>query len=162
VTILGHGFTDRHDSVDIRSGCDSCVGGDYSYLYPYINMSWQSYVDDQLIAQGFKQALLAGHDGNAWATSPGFGLKAGEGAAIVSIFKTPANAFASGITVNGVKYLSVKADERSLYGKKGNGGVVIVKTGQAVVIGVYDEKLQPGNAALIVEKLADYLIENSY
>lgn len=89
-------------------------------------------------------------------------MKAGEGAAIVSTFKTPSNAFASGITVNGVKYLAVKADERSLYGKKGNGGVVIVKTGQAVVVGVYDEKLQPGNAALIVEKLADYLIENSY
>jgi len=35
VIILGHGFTDRHDSVDIRSGCDSCVGGDYSYLFGY-------------------------------------------------------------------------------------------------------------------------------
>lgn len=51
---------------------------------------------------------------------------------------------------------------RSIYGKKGAGGVVNVKTAQAIVIGVYDDKLQPGNASNIAEKLADYLLENGY
>lgn len=56
----------------------------------------------------------------------------------------------------------VKADGRSLYGKKGAAGVVCVKTNQAIVIGTYNESIQPGQCTLIVEKLADYLIENSF
>jgi profilin len=47
-------------------------------------------------------------------------------------------------------------------GKKGTAGVVLVRTGQAILIGVYNESAQPGNATNTVEKLADYLIENGY
>merc|ERR1711928_30629 len=36
-------------------------------------MSWQSYVDEQLIASGMvTAAAIAGHDGNIWAKSNGF------------------------------------------------------------------------------------------
>ena len=36
-------------------------------------MSWQSYVDDQLLStKMIKNAVIAGHDGNIWATSNGF------------------------------------------------------------------------------------------
>ena len=36
-------------------------------------MSWQSYVDDQLIStKVIKNAVIAGHDGNIWAHSAGF------------------------------------------------------------------------------------------
>ena len=36
-------------------------------------MSWQSYVDDQLLStKVIKNAVIAGHDGNIWATSAGF------------------------------------------------------------------------------------------
>jgi profilin len=38
----------------------------------------------------------------------------------------------------------------------------LVRTGQAILIGVYNESAQPGNATNTVEKLADYLIENGY
>jgi len=125
-------------------------------------MSWQSYVDDQLIAAGFHQAAIIGLDGNPWAVSPGFGLKAGEGAKLAGQFKNPPDVFASGININGVRYMGIKGDERSLYGKKGAGGIVNVKTGQAIIIGIYNESLQPGNAANVAEKLADYLLENGY
>jgi len=81
---------------------------------------------------------------------------------LFALFKTPGNVFAEGVTVNAVKYLGIKGDERSIYGKKGSGGLVTVKTGQSIVIGVYSEGQQPGNAANCVEKLADYLIENGY
>lgn len=38
-----------------------------------IKMSWQSYVDDQLIStKVIKNAVIAGHDGNIWASSAGF------------------------------------------------------------------------------------------
>lgn len=43
-------------------------------------MSWQSYVDEQLIGTGFViNAAILGHDGGVWATSAGFALKPGEG-----------------------------------------------------------------------------------
>jgi profilin len=56
----------------------------------------------------------------------------------------------------------IQGDERSIYGKKGATGVVIVKTPQTILIGVYNENMQPRNAANTVEKLADYLIDNGY
>ena len=38
-------------------------------------MSWQSYVDDQLLStKVIKNAVIAGHDGNIWATSAGFNV----------------------------------------------------------------------------------------
>ena len=43
---------------------------------------------------------------------------------------------------------------------QGAGGVVCVKTGQCVLIGKYDDTIQPGQATTVVEKLGDYLIEN--
>jgi len=42
-------------------------------------MSWQSYVDDQLISTNMiKNAVIAGHDGNIWASSAGFNVTAAE------------------------------------------------------------------------------------
>ncbi|CAJ0759515.1 16763_t:CDS:2, partial [Entrophospora sp. SA101] len=36
-------------------------------------MSWQSYIDNQLLATGkIAQAAIYGHDNSLWATSPGF------------------------------------------------------------------------------------------
>ena len=58
--------------------------------------------------------------------------------------------------------MALKCDDRSIYGKKGAAGVVIVKTGKAVIISVYDDKIQPGNCANTTEKLADYLIGQGY
>eukprot|EP00013_Stygamoeba_regulata_P021641 CAMPEP_0177650844 /NCGR_PEP_ID=MMETSP0447-20121125/12184_1 /TAXON_ID=0 /ORGANISM="Stygamoeba regulata, Strain BSH-02190019" /LENGTH=126 /DNA_ID=CAMNT_0019153791 /DNA_START=105 /DNA_END=485 /DNA_ORIENTATION=- len=126
-------------------------------------MSWQTYVDQQLVGTGHvTQAAIIGHDGNVWAASAGFSLKPGEGKGVCANFADPSKAFANGITVSGNKYLAIKADDRSCYGKRGAGGCVTVKTGQAVLIGVYDEKIQPGQAATAVERLGDYLIENGY
>ena len=45
---------------------------------------------------------------------------------------------------------------------QGSGGAIVVKTGKAVIIAVYDDKIQPGVSAKIVEGLADYLIGVGY
>lgn len=38
-------------------------------------MSWQAYVDNQLLATGkIAQAAIYGHNGSLWATSPGFSV----------------------------------------------------------------------------------------
>ncbi|KAF2073150.1 hypothetical protein CYY_005539 [Polysphondylium violaceum] len=126
-------------------------------------MSWQQYVDEQLIGtQNVEEACILGLDGSTWASSKGMGLKAGEGQGLAALYKNPANAFSQGITVGGVKYMGIKADERSIYGKKGATGIAAAKTNQCIILGRYNEKQQPGNAALVCEKLADYLIDNGY
>lgn len=42
---------------------------------------------------------------------------------------------------------------------QGAGGICVKKTAQALVIGIYDEPVTPGQCNIIVEKLGDYLIE---
>ena len=42
---------------------------------------------------------------------------------------------------------------------QGAGGVTIKKTSQALIIGVYDEPMTPGQCNMIVERLGDYLID---
>lgn len=42
---------------------------------------------------------------------------------------------------------------------QGSGGVTIKKTNQALVIGIYEEPLTPGQCNMIVERLGDYLID---
>ena len=38
-------------------------------------MSWQSYIDDQLLAtKAVKNAVICGHDGNIWAKSGDFAV----------------------------------------------------------------------------------------
>jgi len=125
-------------------------------------MSWDAYVNDQLIATGgVVGGAIIGLDGGQWAAK-GVTLKAGEGAGLAALFKNPPDAFAKGIIINGLKYLCIKSDDKSIYGKKGATGVATAKTGQAIIIGYYDEKGQPGNAAKVVEALAEYLSSNGY
>lgn len=67
-----------------------------------------------------------------------------------------------GIKVGGQNYIFLRCEEgRSIYGRKGaNAGVCIVKTTQALLIGIYGPGIQPGNCNAVIEKLADYLIQH--
>ncbi|KAM1773966.1 hypothetical protein ACFX12_043393 [Malus domestica] len=44
-------------------------------------------------------------------------------------------------------------------GDSGSGGITIKKTSQALLIGIYDEPVTPGQCNIVVERLGDYLIE---
>ncbi|MCJ1277953.1 profilin, required for normal timing of actin polymerization in response to thermal stress [Puttea exsequens] len=68
----------------------------------------------------------------------------------------------NGFHIAGKKYMTIKADEKSVYGKQGKEGVCIVKTQQAVLVAHYPESVQPGSAANTVEQLGDYLIGVGY
>ncbi|KAJ3078649.1 profilin, required for normal timing of actin polymerization in response to thermal stress [Quaeritorhiza haematococci] len=115
-------------------------------------MSWQSYVDSNLVGTGkIAKAAIHGLDGTAWATSAGF-----------SAFTDASDIRANGLHLAGVKYFTLRADDRSVYAKKGTGGVACVKTKQAILIGVYQEPTQPPEANKVVEGLADYLISVNY
>lgn len=42
---------------------------------------------------------------------------------------------------------------------QGSGGITVKKTGQAMIFGIYEEPLTPGQCNMIVERLGDYLID---
>jgi len=126
-------------------------------------MSWQTYVDSNLVGTGFvTQGAIAGHDGSIWAISPGWKISADEVKKIIAAYTDPGPLRASGMFLNSDKYFVLQVTDRSIYGKKGAGGVVVVKTGQTVLIALYNDKIQPGQCTNVVEKLGDYLIENGY
>ncbi|THG95191.1 hypothetical protein EW026_g6415 [Hermanssonia centrifuga] len=105
-------------------------------------MSWQAYVDSNLVGSGK--------------------LSTDEQKAIVVGFSKPDNILSSGVRLGGQKYFALSANDRSIYGKKGADGVVIVKTKQAVLVAVYLAPIQAPEATPIVEGLADYLISVGY
>ncbi|WP_330329115.1 profilin [Streptomyces sp. NBC_00536] len=125
--------------------------------------SWQTLVDD-LVASGKVRgaAIISAADGAVWANTPTLVLKAGEGAALVALYKNPTLVFSSGVTVCGVTYQGNKGDERSIRGARSTAGVGLAHTGQAIVIGCYTAGQIPGEAYNRVEVTADYLIENGY
>ncbi|KAI9302453.1 profilin, partial [Cunninghamella echinulata] len=89
-------------------------------------------------------------------------LSANEFNELANGFKNSEGIQASGFHIEGAKYFTLRADDRSIYGKKNSDGVVVVKTTQAIIIGTYKEGIQPGNCAKVVEGLADYLISVGY
>ena len=114
-------------------------------------MSWDAWVAP--LMPTFKAAAIFGLDGGVWVNK---GITA-DARKLATLFKTPSPAFAEGITINGTKYLCVKADDASVYGKKGPGGCCAVKSAKAIIVGVYDENTTAGNAANAIEKLCQSL-----
>ncbi|KAL8705156.1 MAG: hypothetical protein Q9201_001723 [Fulgogasparrea decipioides] len=129
--------------------------------------SWQAYVDTSLVGTGNidKAAIFNSEGTSVWASSSGFTVAPAEIKAVVSSFADTSNVKkvqSEGFHVAGEKFVTLKSDERSLYGKKGKEGVVIVKTTQAILVAHYPETVQPGAAANTVEVLGDYLIGVGY
>jgi len=85
-----------------------------------------------------------------------------QGTTLAGAFNNADAIRAGGFDLAGVHYVTLRADDRSIYGKKGAAGVITVKTSKAILVGVYNEKIQPGTAANVVEKLADYLIGQGF
>lgn len=42
---------------------------------------------------------------------------------------------------------------------QGSGGITIKKTSQALVFGIYEEPVTPGQCNMVVERLGDYLVD---
>ena len=129
---------------------------------PTYTLSWQPYVDTNLVDTGaVTQAAILGHDGRTWASSAGFVVTPAQGRTLANAFSNPGS-IRSGFDLDRFHYVTLRADNRSIYGKKVSGGVIAVRTTQAILLGVHNEKIQLGTAANVVEKLADYLIGQGY
>merc|ERR1712029_680266 len=120
-------------------------------------MSWQDYIDTQLIGKELKDAVIAGHDGNVWAKSQNFNVTPNEIQAILSNYGNQDALASSGLNLGGTKYFYLSGDDEVIRGKQGKGGVHCVKTNQTLLVGVYEAPMEPGTAATITEKLGDYL-----
>ena len=67
-------------------------------------MSWQQYVDEQLImTKVVKEAVIAGHDGNIWAASKDFTVTAEEMKKIAENFHNKEVMAMNGLVVAGTK-----------------------------------------------------------
>merc|ERR1712183_164375 len=128
-----------------------------------IKMSWQSYVDDQLIStKVIKSAVIAGHDGNIWASSAGFPVTAEELESLLGKYASIDQMAMNGVTIGGVRYMFLSATDRVVRAKKGTSGVHCIKTVQALIVCVYEEPVVPEQAATVTEKLGEYLISVGY
>nr|ACE82291.1 profilin [Triticum aestivum] len=131
-------------------------------------MSWQTYVDDHLCCeidgQHLTSAAILGHDGSVWAESPNFPkFKPEEIAGIVKDFEEPGHLAPTGLFLGGTKYMVIQGEPGVVIrGKKGTGGITIKKTGMALILGIYDEPMTPGQCNLVVERLGDYPVEQGF
>ena len=101
-------------------------------------MSWQDYIDTQLVGKELKEAVIAGHDGNVWAKSSNFNVTPGEIQTILNNYSSQESLASAGFSLGGTKYFYLSGDEEVIRGKQGKGGVHCVKTNQALLVGVYE------------------------
>ncbi|WP_449418557.1 profilin [Phormidium nigroviride] len=132
------------------------------------NSGWQYYIDVTLIGTGhIDQAAIISIDGNSiWANSKGFELSANERKVLSDVMngngEAKDKAFEHGITFNEKTYILTRAEDRSIYARRGKDGVVASNTKQAIIIGTHLGTQIAGNASATVESLADYLIGQGY
>ncbi|NP_001412759.1 profilin-2 [Nicotiana tabacum] len=134
-------------------------------------MSWQTYVDDHLMAdiegqQGnhLAAAAILGNDGSVWAQSTTFPkFKPEEITNIMKDFDEPGHLAPTGLFLAGAKYMVIQGEPGAVIrGKKGSGGITIKKTNQALIFGIYEEPVTPGQCNMVVEKIGDYLVDQGY
>lgn len=128
-----------------------------------LTMSWQAYVDNLVQSQKVDKAILASRAGDSiWAQSPGFSPTADELKALAQGFDDPSNLQANGLRLQSQKYFVVKAEDRSIYGKLDQDGVVAIRTAQTILIAHYAYPVSAGEAVKVAEAMADYLISVNY
>ncbi|KAJ9688285.1 hypothetical protein PVL29_014137 [Vitis rotundifolia] len=78
-------------------------------------------------------------------------------------FNEPGSLAPTGLYLGGTKYMVIQGESGAVIrGKKGSGGATIKKTNMALIIGIYNEPLTPGQCNMIVERLGDYLIDQGF
>ena len=126
-------------------------------------MAWQPYVDSSLVGSGkICAGAILGHDGSIWAASPSLSLTPTETQKLTAAFLDPSAIRSEGFRIAGTKYITIMSTDKEIYGKAGACGICCVKTKQAIVVGLYDDKMISGEAAKVVGGLSDYLISVNY
>ncbi|GMM47559.1 profilin [Pichia kluyveri] len=125
-------------------------------------MSWNAYTDNIVNSGCFDKAAIYSTDGAVWANTGSLNVSPQEFQLIAGGFTNASSVQMSGFHVENVKQFCIKADDRSIYGKHEQEGVMCVKTKLAIIIAHYPAGVSAGNAANVIEKMADYLISVGY
>ncbi|MGG8410131.1 profilin [Streptomyces sp. 12297] len=108
------------------------------------------------------EAEILRMDGTVRTSTAGFLTTVQEGRRLVGLFEAPADALADGISVGGERYVAAEASRHLLHGKRGGRGVVAVRRPPFVVVGLYRDGQQSGDALLAVDQLAALLAAASH
>jgi len=126
-------------------------------------MSWQHYVDKQLMGTGLiTKAVISGHDGTIWAKSSNIEPSREELAKLSSSLPDYSPLQMSGVQLGGEKFIFLSGTDKVIRCKKQKQGMHCMKTLQAMLVAVYEEPVQSPQVAAVVEGLGDYLISQSY
>ncbi|KAI1298624.1 profilin, required for normal timing of actin polymerization in response to thermal stress [Mortierella claussenii] len=126
-------------------------------------MTWQAYVDDNLVGTGkVSKAAIFGVDGNLWASSTHFMASEAEIHKLIAAFDDASDVQANGLYLEGRKYVYLRSDSERIYARLGALGVTCIKTNQAVLVALYNESMQAGESTVVVEALGDYLRSSGY
>lgn len=126
-------------------------------------MSWQGYVDQQLMgSKVITKAIIAGHDGTIWAKTDNINPSREELKLLSDSFPDQSNLTMSGVTVGSEKFFYLSGNERVVRCKKGKAGLHAMKTLKAVLVAIFEEPVQHPQVAGVVESLGDYLISVSF
>jgi len=126
-------------------------------------MSWQNYVDKQLMGAGLVlKAVIAGHDGTVWAKSTNIEPTRDELVKLASSFSDQSSLTMSGVYMGGEKFIYLSGTDKVIRCKKGKTGMHCMKTLQAVLVAVFEEPVQHPQVSSVVETLGDYLISMTY
>jgi len=107
---------------------------------------------------GFASVMVLGvTDGKHLASSPGFSLKPTEGQALLNRFKDPESTIKEGIVLAGLPYAANIANMNSIRATRSPGGAVVEKSATAILIGLYDAKLDAAQAGAQIQHEADRL-----
>ena len=132
-------------------------------------MSWQSFVDDRLLATKMvTHAVICGHDGSIW-TRPGpFGqyrcnVLPSEVTALLDMYDKPEEMGVCGPVIGNKMYMYLSSfEDKVVRLKAGNGGCHCFKTKQTLILSYYEEPIVHEQAATVTEKLGEYLIGLGY
>eukprot|EP00871_Galdieria_phlegrea_P004937 jgi/Galph1/5444/GphlegSOOS_G4044.1 len=126
-------------------------------------MSWQVYVDQQLIGSGkVKEAAICSLDGSIWARSTGFQCSAEELKKLLATFNNTKDAAQNGLYLGNRKYFFLRSTDDTIYGKLGEDGFVAMKTNMCCIIAIFTKPVTAGECAAAVGRIVDYLKSAGY
>lgn len=99
-----------------------------------------------------RAAIVSRAGDSVWAASAGFNLSPQEIQGLAAGFQDPPSMFGTGIILAGQKYITIRAEGRSIYGKLQKEGIICVATKLCILVSHYPETTLPGEAAKITGK----------
>eukprot|EP00667_Euglena_gracilis_P027285 EG_transcript_33538 len=122
-------------------------------------MSWQTYVDVNLVGSGHNQyaAIISLADGKLLATSAGFSITPDEVTHLGRLLRSPQEAARGTIVLAATAYPVRRVERDALYGRQGNVSCCVALSKACLVVAVSRETSPEAGPALC-EGVRDYLL----